>query len=144
MICLCYVSSSTEQFNDEALVELLKVCHKNNKALDITGLLLYNGKGTFIQTLEGDEQVITSLYEKIKADHRHQRVNRILAKNITERDFPNWKMGFRNLSKIPTHNIEGFSDFINQTNDHTYLSNNENAVNALLLHFKDKSDELIF
>lgn len=144
MISLCYVSSANKRFDNDELVNLLHSCHENNSQQNITGLLLYNGQGTFIQTLEGEENTVVPLYEKIKADSRHSRVNCISKNTIEERNFPNWKMGFRRLDKESVGNIQGFSDFMEQKDSNSYLSDKPHLVQSLLSHFKNKSNELIF
>lgn len=74
MIRLCYISSSVGRPESDALVKILKECHANNGPRNITGLLLYNGKGTFLQALEGEPKAVDSLFEHIRKDNRHERV----------------------------------------------------------------------
>src|SRR5688572_12980573 len=81
MLSLLYVSTSIKLFSEEELLEMLKVSRDNNKALDITGLLLYKG-GNFMQVLEGPDEVVNSLYEKIKIDPRHKDVTVISSEQI--------------------------------------------------------------
>jgi len=144
MISLCYVSSANKRFDNNELVSLLNTCREKNSQQNITGLLLYNGQGTFIQTLEGEENTITLLYEKIKIDSRHSRVNCLSKLTIKERNFPNWKMGFRRLDKESIGSIQGFSTFFEQKDSNRYLSEKPHLAESLLAHFKNKSNELIF
>ncbi|MGH1487113.1 MAG: BLUF domain-containing protein [Cellvibrionaceae bacterium] len=144
MISLCYVSSSTKPPSDNELVDLLKACHQSNSKLDITGLLLYNGIGTYLQALEGDEISVRELYDKIKKDPRHERVHKIGEKQIENRSFPEWKMGFRNTSKLPTDTLTGFSQFMNKEDAANYLSENTSFAYEMLSHFRNKSNELLF
>ncbi len=144
MISLSYVSCSKRRFNDDELSELLKHCHKYNAKSDITGLLLYNGLGTFIQTLEGEEGAVTTLFDQIKKDPRHHRVNCIGQRTIKTRAFPNWKMGFRKLSTTSDVSLEGYSDFMNDQDSTEYLNNNTNFAHAMVAHFKNQTNELHF
>ncbi len=121
MISLSYVSSATSRPSDEALMNLLTKAHRVNSSLKVTGLLLYNGKGTFIQVLEGDDDVVDALYEKISQDARHTRVHCIARKSISERQFPNWRMVFRHLSREKVQGVEGFSDFMSREDGTDYL-----------------------
>ncbi len=143
MIALSYVSSSTKRFTDDELTQLLKVCHRNNKISDISGLLLYNNSGTFIQILEGEAEDVESTYAKIKADPLHTRVHCISRKTISERDFPNWKMGFRNLSDTSLDHIEGYSDFMNSENPDEYLLKKASFASEILSYFKNTSNEVL-
>ncbi len=66
MFFLVYVSSATRPFSGEDLRALLATCRKNNAELGVTGMLLYKD-GNFMQVLEGDEEAVRGLYEKIPA-----------------------------------------------------------------------------
>jgi hypothetical protein len=143
MIALSYVSCATQRFSNEDLLSLLEKCHKNNKALDVSGLLLYNGKGTFVQVLEGDAEKVDELYLKISSDSRHKRINCIYRKTITTRDFSNWKMGFRNLSNQSMDHVEGFSNFMSSGDTEGYLLDNSEFVSTIFSHFKNLSQEVI-
>ncbi len=142
MISLSYVSRAEHRFNNQELTQLLDQCHRENSSKNITGLLLYNGSGTFIQVLEGPESELDELYQKIRQDERHSKVNCISRKNIAHRHFPDWKMGFRNLSSTPIVNLGGFSDFMQSDTPEDYLENNGSLVEDMLLHFKNKSQEV--
>ncbi len=143
MISLSYVSCATQRFSNDELSNLLKKCHHHNNQHEISGLLLYNGAGTFLQTLEGDAEVVDALYARIKADSRHQRVNCIHRKEIEERDFPNWKMGYRNLSNVPIDSLSGFSDFMQSQESDQYLIENASFAQNMLSYFKHKSNEIV-
>lgn len=143
MIALTYVSSATKRFTDEELSSLLKTCHHFNTISNISGLLLYNHSGTFLQILEGDAENVEAIYEKITADTRHQRVHRISRKDITEREFPDWKMGFRNLSNTPLNHINGFSDFMESEKPADYLLKEASFAKEILTHFKNTSNEVV-
>lgn len=83
------------------------------------GLLLLYGNSTFLQSLEGAEEVVIPLYDKIASDPRHVSVTCLARETIETRAFPGWSMGFRRLS----------SDF-----DSGPLTS-ESAREALLHHF---------
>lgn len=146
MYSLVYVSAATSRFTHDDLVELLNQCHVSNARNNITGMLLYNGKGTFIQALEGHQKDIETLFEHIKKDPRHRRVMKLSATEIKERDFPNWKMGFRNVDSIPEQHNEVFSPFMQLSEDESaeYFGNHESAAIKMLSHFKSSVEELVF
>jgi hypothetical protein len=60
MLCLVYVSTATELFSDDALVDLLRHSRTANENAHLTGMLLYSA-GNFMQALEGDENRVMSL-----------------------------------------------------------------------------------
>ena len=65
LIELVYVSKAGKRLNQDELEGILSKARKNNTDTDITGLLLYDGYGTFIQVLEGPEPAVENLFEKI-------------------------------------------------------------------------------
>lgn len=143
MIALSYISYANQRFSDEELTELLQQAHAFNRTQDITGLLLYNGAGTFLQLIEGEDDAIEALYKKIISDSRHSRVHCLMRKHISEKAFPSWKMGFRNLSKETPPDIHGFSDFMSSNEDAENLLRDGHFANELLNHFKNSANEII-
>ncbi len=109
MIRLVYTSTAVKHLSTEDLLQILKSCRKNNSQNDITGILLYANR-TFFQVLEGDEAILLPLFQDIKKDWRHKDVTLIETKEITEREFPYWNMGFQKLNKDDFHNIEGIGE----------------------------------
>lgn len=112
---LVYVSKAVNRMGQEELTELLRLARAFNEQHQITGLLLYDGYGTFIQALEGDESDVEALYEKILQDKRHSNITRIGRHYIDERSFPAWQMGFRTFDTADIADAEGgrslFSDW---------------------------------
>lgn len=94
---LVYVSARKEICTKEEIDKILAACQRNNKDLDITGVLLYTDS-RFVQYLEGDYDQIMGLYEKIKSDPRHSSVVLISVSTINERLFPSWQMGAKPLN----------------------------------------------
>jgi hypothetical protein len=100
LIQLVYLSTSRDLMTDQQLADLLAQSQRNNAALDITGSLIYHD-GNFIQLLEGPEENVLTLYEKIKNDHRHLSVTTLVQSPIEKREFDNWSMAFHNVNKLP-------------------------------------------
>jgi hypothetical protein len=63
-----------------------------NGRADITGALLYMD-GRWAQILEGDHEAITSLYDRITRDSRHEHVTLDYVIETESRLFPEWSMG---------------------------------------------------
>lgn len=135
MIFLIYASSATTPFSQSELHALLEKCHKNNTALGITGMLLYK-EGNFIQLLEGEEETVRRLYDKIAADPRHRGIIMFLQGTQTERQFPEWSMGFRDLSAEEEIDAPGYSEFLNTRFTGEEFSANPTRAQKLLLLFK--------
>ncbi len=136
MISLIYVSTSVSLLNDNELLDILKVSRENNISRDITGLLLYKG-GNFMQVLEGDEDVVTALYEKIKTDSRHKGTFTISREQIQARQFPAWEMAFQNLDTPAIKNEPGYSQFLQDEFTAEIYRNNPLRAYIMLLTFRD-------
>lgn len=136
MIELVYVSKAQKRFNSDELKAMLSIFRKNNQVQKISGLFLYDGYGTFIQVLEGDPNAVLPLYEKISNDTRHSRVNLLGESKIQARSFPDWCMGFKNLDQSPIMEMEGYSNFLQQSDRPSYLIEQPKFAIELLEHFK--------
>lgn len=112
MLQLVYVSSATKLFTKSQLEELLRTSRTNNQAAGVTGMLLYKD-GNFIQVLEGDGEKVLTLFQRISADERHFGVSVLLRQEVSDRDFPEWSMGFRDLNDPDVQRLPGYSDFLN-------------------------------
>ena len=89
---ICYVSNSSTDLNDQQIVELLRFCKDRNEKLGIKGVLLYS-EGNFLQILEGEKEVVLSVYEKIKEDSRHYGVIRVIGRDIERGSLDGYKTG---------------------------------------------------
>ncbi len=135
MTSITYASSATQPFSDEDLKALLIKARDNNSKLGITGLLLYKD-GNFMQTVEGPEDAVRELYKKINADPRHTHILKLLEYEITERSFPTWEMGFRNLNDVGAKEIPGYSEFLNTGLTSPFFQKNPTKAQKLLLMFR--------
>ncbi len=70
---------------------------ESNVKRAVTGLLVYNA-GSYLQLLEGDPNVIATLFGAIRRDPRHCEVERLMFVRVTHRAFPKWAMGLWDLS----------------------------------------------
>lgn len=95
--CLVYFSTSVEPLDEKILSDILRQSHRNNTRLGVTGVILYV-RGSILQVLEGPQNVIEALYERIKTDPRHTNVVRVLNRPIPQRLFGNWTMGYETIS----------------------------------------------
>jgi hypothetical protein len=78
--------------------EILTTAHNKNKEFDLSGMLLYN-RNYFLQLIEGNVNQLSNLMHNIKNDTRHHDIFIIGTKEIENRDFEEWSMGFVNDSR---------------------------------------------
>ena len=116
---LVYTSVATAPFSPDALRTLLNRARANNTAAGVSGMLLHVD-GTFLQVLEGSDDTVHKLYTDIGKDPRHNRVLMLLTREIGERNFPDWSMGFFDASGTGTslpgyRRTAGFTDLVGDT-----------------------------
>lgn len=121
---LVYVSNRKPNCSAEEIEKILASCKKNNPALNITGVLLYSDS-KFIQLVEGDAKVITTLYDKIKLDARHSNPMMLSYGPIKEKSFPSWHMGSK---KMASNDVDFKTDI--STEDRAIFNNLLNGVEA--------------
>lgn len=103
---LIYLSQANTIVDRTVIGDILKSSRKNNRALGVTGLLLYQDQ-TFLQILEGELTQLESLFETIKRDERHYCEQHPIMGQLDRRYFANWSMGFNevgHMQSIPTLN----------------------------------------
>lgn len=94
---LIYTSRAVAPLDHQAMLTLLTLARTNNCGQHITGVLLHSADH-FLQVLEGTREEVDLLFAKIQRDSRHNQL-RLLGKGpIRRREFPNWSMGFSQLS----------------------------------------------
>lgn len=91
---IVYYSEATRQFSEQELIELLQYANINNTKNNITGCLIY-ANGKFIQMLEGEQNLVRALFDKIKQDKRHTNVIVAVEMSVSSKLFPEWGMGFK-------------------------------------------------
>lgn len=94
LISFAYKSDAQDGVSEQTLIDILTVSRKNNTNAGITGMLLF-ARGKYFQVLEGEADVVHALFnDKIRKDPRHTNVELLAEKEIDEREFPTWAMGF--------------------------------------------------
>jgi hypothetical protein len=96
LIQLIYVSDLVNQ-DEAAIAPILASAVRHNAENGITGMLLY-ARGNFLQVLEGEPAAVEATYARILQDPRHQNATLLTRDAVSERHFPDWRMGYRALS----------------------------------------------
>jgi len=71
---------------------ILECSRENNYEHQVTGFLYFD-KRNFLQILEGDGLTVDTIFERIKADARHEDVAVVARSRIAKRRFEVWTMG---------------------------------------------------
>ena len=114
MHALLYRSRARPGLMAPDLNAIIAVAEARNRALDVTGLLLYGqipsvpgAPGEFVQWIEGPETAVRALFADIGDDDRHFDVDVLADGSVDEvrgetgRLFPSWSMGLVRLSELP-------------------------------------------
>ncbi|HEA22048.1 hypothetical protein LCGC14_0651750 [marine sediment metagenome] len=96
MYCIIYRSTTHSVLTQLQIQNLLNQAKDFNRKNQITGCLLYYHH-EFVQYLEGEEKVVTALFDKIKKDIRHYNVDLLVSGFIYGREFKNWSMAYENF-----------------------------------------------
>lgn len=112
---ILYTSFRNENCTEEEIDKILEASQRNNAELGITGILIHS-KFHFIQYIEGDFKSVYELYNKIKLDNRHKDVDLVQMAETSERIFPQWFMGSKN---IDTDKLELDGKMLSETSSNT-------------------------
>ncbi len=139
-----YVSQAKKPMDAAALESLLSVSRARNAEKSITGMLIYRywkdaGSGHFIQMLEGEENEVRSLYEKIKRDERHHTVLPLAEGDIPARMFSEWAMGFKNVDDTLLATLPGYARIGAASFDPAAFQHSNDKALKLLKFFHDAS-----
>ncbi|MGH7143732.1 MAG: BLUF domain-containing protein [Planctomycetota bacterium] len=135
LYCIVYASTATEPFTKEQLAKLLLGSRARNAKRGVTGMLLYKG-GNFMHCIEGEKPVVEALFAKVSADPRHYGIIVLLREERTERQFPDYSVGFRDLNDDEPRHLEGYSEFLNSELTDSDFQKNPSKAKRLLAVFK--------
>jgi len=84
-----------------AVDSILDASRRNNVPAGVGGVLMFNN-GCFLQVLEGDYDAVSSTFERIQRDERHDEVVVLDAGYQGDRLFSDWSMAFVGLDASDT------------------------------------------
>ncbi len=91
---LLYISTARNPLTQSEIDEILRTSRRNNAAVGVTGLLVVGGR-RFMQAIEGPDEAVERVYQRICADTRHYAVVMLAREPIERRRFDDWAMGYR-------------------------------------------------
>lgn len=89
---IVYISTARQMLANRDLVDILATSRRNNRAAGVTGLLITGGR-RFLQTLEGPDQAVHTVFRRIEQDPRHFAIVTLSRTAIERRTFGDWDMG---------------------------------------------------
>jgi hypothetical protein len=134
LIHLIYSSRAVGSITPADLLKILEKARRTNAELGISGMLL-NIDASFFQVLEGEDDKVTNLYERIGRDKRHTAVIKLISEPIDKRDFADWTMAHARLTKADLGKVDGLNDFFGKGSCLSDLS--PGAAQKLLRAFRE-------
>ena len=104
---IVYRSRAIGPFSDTDLFYLLAHARDNNARLGLSGLIVYD-RGTFFQWLEGPDEPLGQVWNKIRVDERHTEVEVLIDQQIPTRLFEGWSMQFAHRDRQHQTIVDGF------------------------------------
>tara|TARA_R110002049_G_scaffold70894_2_gene182948 strand:+ start:1465 stop:1881 length:417 start_codon:yes stop_codon:yes gene_type:complete len=129
---IIYTSQASEQFNKRNLLDLLHTSRGYNTIDNISGLLMHRN-GYFLQIIEGEQDVVENLFQRLSNDTRHKNIKMILDRTVESRLFSNWAMGCADFDEPELSMLPGLR---------TDLSNPE-VIEELIIHLPEIADFLL-
>jgi len=95
---IVYTSGAKQEFSAADLKKLLVAARMRNKAVGVTGMLVFHD-GAFLQALEGEKLAVNEIFARIQNDPRHgDLVVLHRGPGPEQRVFGEWSMGFADFS----------------------------------------------
>ncbi len=102
LVRLVYASSISPHFTPKDIPQILESARSHNQSNNVTGLLCFNQE-IFLQCLEGSRTMVNNTYHRILNDPRHKKIIMLDYKEIVEREFDQWSMGYIPGSSLTQH-----------------------------------------
>jgi hypothetical protein len=131
---IIYASAATKAQSGTELKTLLQRARENNAKVGVSGILVYH-EGSFLQVLEGPENHVSEIFDKIGRDPRHTQIKLLFRDAVSEGEFRDWSMGFVDTT-ASAHQIDGFVTYQKQLHD---LTLDKTRAKKLLRMFQEGS-----
>lgn len=94
MLQIVYTSTASHEFSAADIEQLLAGARARNKAIGVTGMLLFHD-GTFLQALEGEQRAVNEVFASIQSDARHRDIAVLhRGPGFGQRVFGDWPLDF--------------------------------------------------
>lgn len=88
---MLYISRAVGPQTTTVTASILSTAQTHNRQHGISGVLC-QGRGLYLQLLEGERSVLNRLYARIVADSRHSNLELLHQSETTQRRYPGWSM----------------------------------------------------
>jgi len=112
---ICYVSSASPNLTEYEIKRILSFSRDCNNENNITGILLYSD-GNFFQVLEGNMEIVKSLFVNIRNNKNHQNILVIFEKEVSITQFDTYQSDFITLNSRFQSDIDLYFSQIEKLN----------------------------
>ncbi|MDB5119991.1 MAG: hypothetical protein JWN56_1209 [Sphingobacteriales bacterium] len=105
---IIFVSSATENFGGDKLLELLQPLRENRQLKNLTSLVVY-ANGNALSLIEGEREVVEKEYEMLKSYPAHHDLIKLYDKPIVHRYFENYSLAFKSIGNPSLKAIDDFN-----------------------------------
>lgn len=113
MYQIVYTSSANRDFSAADLNTLLRAARTRNKALGVTGMMVFHD-GIFLQALEGEDRAVNEIFARIRTDPRHGDLAELhRGHGAEQRVFGDWPLAFADFTGAAVF-LQGFVRFNEQ------------------------------
>jgi FAD-dependent sensor of blue light len=88
---ITYTSRASLDLRDDDLSAIHQEARHFNALDGVTGLLVFDGR-RFLQIVEGSEEAIDNLVDRLRRDRRHNAFEIRDERKVASRSFPDWSM----------------------------------------------------
>ncbi|WP_295570971.1 BLUF domain-containing protein [uncultured Stenotrophomonas sp.] len=103
---IAYASEARADLQTTDLDRLLADATTFNRVAGVTGVLMFDGR-RFLQYLEGPEDGIDSVFQRIVNARSHGQIKMLCRAPVAQRVFPRWSMGTRRIEADLLEQIVG-------------------------------------
>lgn len=94
---LIYTSRTRSSIDESVTAQIAEDASVWNASQNVTGMLIHSGN-VLVQILEGEEDAVQRIYQKVCRDTRHYEVAVLGEGHVTRREFPDTPMGFKAIT----------------------------------------------
>jgi hypothetical protein len=96
---MLYISTAVGPITTAVTGTILRSAQAHNAANGITGVLC-QGRGVYLQVLEGERSKVDALYARITLDKRHHQVVLAQQEDISRRRYGKWAMAHVDMGQL--------------------------------------------
>jgi hypothetical protein len=131
---LVYQSFATTPFSEEQLQALLTHSRQWNTDHSLTGVLLYS-EGGIMQVLEGPEDEVRYIFNRISGDRRHSGVTKLSDGPVIQRNFSQWSMAFKAVNPDDFAQLKGYINPTQQEALSAVATHHDPGLHSVLADF---------